>query len=368
MSKKKINPLIFRLGVLNQWDSKFIEAKNKDSSIYLLNYLELKTILKQFLKKYNLILTSFKFFANKNSLNLFICYNTNFNAFFYKSILKFKALRLNKIIKNYVSTKNYRYYIKTIFLKAAFLKKVKNNNILNLQSRYNAYKEKVVFKQKKPFSFLRVMRTFTIKKRLHLIKFFYFFKNRCKNFNNFKNVNSFRNKIIQFVNKIFKNNQNMNISLIFKQLNNANLFNTITKPVKKNLISKVLNFKQFEKKAFFKSGINLFFILSKTFIKQHIVSLICKYLTTELSKIISLNDFNIFLKFIISSIKHFILDKTNGVQILIKGNLGKNSRAFFKQFNIGHNLSKTKINSTLKYSKGISFSKKGNLGVSVFVF
>ena len=97
---KKVNPIIFRVGLLNQWSSKFIENKNTDLAFYIFYFLELKTFFKRFFKKYNLNVINLKYYFNKNSVSLYINYeNKNKNNL---QVNKFNTLK-----KNYNSLLNF---------------------------------------------------------------------------------------------------------------------------------------------------------------------------------------------------------------------------------------------------------------------
>lgn len=345
---QKVNPIIFRLGLLNQWSSKFIQNKNQDFSFFLFNYLELKKLIFLFLKKYNLNLIDFKLYSNKQMTSIFISY---FNSNFGKST-NFK-IKFNKF-----KLKNNKNFLKNF--KLVFLKKYKIKKIFNYLTQYTIYFEKLFFR-----NIINKQFVLTIKKRLYLLKYLTLL-NSFQNFTKFKNTNYFNKQITKICNYFLKNNMKR-FNLVFKQLNSNN-FSKIEKLKKQELNLTFLNFRQFEKKKFFKSGINLFYILSKSFFKKKLSLAVSKFMSSELSKVVNINEFNLFLKFIINCFKHFFLNKINGFEIVIKGNLGKNSRSYFKTFKLGNDLSKTKLNKVIDYNKTTSFSKKGVLGISVSIF
>ena len=355
---RKVNPIIFRLGILNQWSSKFAENKNQDLAFYLFNYLELKKFIQLFLKKYNIKLIDFKYYFNKNSLQLLINYENEF-----KNISE-KKLKFHKL-KNGVTKK------KSSINTNKFKKLVKRQLILNSSLKYKIYIEKTVLKKKSNIFFnkkcdFRFPKFF--KKRAFLIKYLNLLSNADINFSKFRCMNLFKKKIIK-VFKYFFGPSCKKISIIFNQVKNNLLFNKLAlKKFKFNFLVQISNFRQFEKKRFFKSGINLFLGLLNKVNKNNIAISISKYMSFELSNIINLSDFNLFLKFITNNVKQFLLKNINGIQIIIKGNLGKSARAFFKQFNIGSEFSKTQLNKTVGHKKITSFSKKGTLGISVIVF
>jgi hypothetical protein len=351
---KKVNQVLFRLGLKNQWTSKYFEKNSNDFNFYLFKYLEIKNFFTIFFNKIGLNFVSLKYYLNKGALRIFICYYDKYlnNK---KMNLLFKKLKFNKLIFSIINSS---------INKSLILKKHRISEIYKYSLRYKLYLEKNL-KQKK-ISKKKFIPPLKLEK-FYLIRFLrlmFFFQN----FSRFKHINLFRKKIIKVLNLFF--NHSVNISVIFKKLNKLYLLKVISKLKKIDLASKILNFKQFENNLYFKSGINLFYCLSTSGFNKNFSFILSNFIVIELSKIVNLNSFNNFLKFIIKGVKHFLLNsnKIKGLELKIKGNFGKNSRALFKKISVGSSVPKTKLNMFLDFKKSTAFSKKGTLGVSLFLF
>ena len=101
---QKTNPIIFRLGIKNNWKSNYFEKKPHETKLLSFTNLEISQFVKLFLKKYGLNLTNFKLYLKKNSLNLFIVYNIfylKFQFLLFKHIKKQKLRFKNIILKEF---------------------------------------------------------------------------------------------------------------------------------------------------------------------------------------------------------------------------------------------------------------------------
>jgi hypothetical protein len=154
MSKTK-NPIILRLGIKNNWDSKYFEKKQQESATYSLQHLEINKFVTLFFKKHGLESKNCKLYYKKNSLHLFIVYNVN--------ALKIKALLFNK-------TKKLR---------------IKNCKIKNL--RYNLFNKNYTKKHSpaQVFDVTRIKKKFTNKINFKILKSY--LTTREKNYKIYKN-------------------------------------------------------------------------------------------------------------------------------------------------------------------------------------
>ena len=72
---QKVNPIIFRLGILkNEWRSKYFEKNLEEFSLYSFQNIKIKRYLDQFLNESGLILHDYKMYFNETSLHLYVSY------------------------------------------------------------------------------------------------------------------------------------------------------------------------------------------------------------------------------------------------------------------------------------------------------
>ena len=72
---QKVNPIIFRLGILkNEWRSKYFEKNLEEFSLYSFQNIQIKRYLDQFLNESGLILHDYKMYFNETSLHLYVSY------------------------------------------------------------------------------------------------------------------------------------------------------------------------------------------------------------------------------------------------------------------------------------------------------
>lgn len=77
---------------------------------------------------------------------------------------------------------------------------------------------------------------------------------------------------------------------------------------------------------------------------------------------------NILFSFIKNFIKNFFIKTSiTGLLIKIRGNLTKNPRATKKFIIVGKSLSCTKINSMLNFDESVCYTKKGTLGLKIYI-
>jgi hypothetical protein len=388
MSKTK-NPIILRLGIKNNWDSKYFEKKQQESATYSLQHLEINKFVTLFFKKHGLESKSCKLYYKKKSLHLFIMYNVN--------VLKIKALLFNSVerlkIKNF-KIKNLRYN----FFNKNYTKRYPSALVFDLMRIKKKFKNKINFKTKNSFKVLRgylatreknykiyknclklgvyrdkkvtfknPLRNTQYKKpgRLYYLKYLNLLKClKLKNFDQSFLINLFVKKLLTSLNTFLSNK--VSVSLTLKQMN-KNISKNISLNKKKNIALKLVSLKRFQKNNYFDSGINLFHNCCQY--KNNITSTIAEYISEELSKLKKPKLFNFFFKFLTKSLKYFLIDSNliEGMQVVVQGNLGRKPRASSKLYSVGKKIKKLSLNKDLQYSESVCYSKKGTFGIKVWV-
>ena len=106
---QKINSNIFRLGVKNEWKSKYFEKTKEEFSLYAYQSLEIKKFLQKFLTLNGLIFHDFKLQYSGNTIYVSVSYYTTSKSTSLISDLnaqqKFK-LKKHKLSKNLNLKKN----------------------------------------------------------------------------------------------------------------------------------------------------------------------------------------------------------------------------------------------------------------------
>lgn len=114
---QKTDARIFRLGVTKKnWESKYIEKNNEESSLYLYKTLEIQKYLSRFFSLYKIKIHTCKIFYSENTLQVFISFylttktlyivSKNLTKYSKKSLAYFKRLQTHiKINKKYQKKK-----------------------------------------------------------------------------------------------------------------------------------------------------------------------------------------------------------------------------------------------------------------------
>ena len=226
----------------------------------------------------------------------------------------------------------------------------------NLISNYLFKKLKTIKLYKNTQKFKYFFKQNQNKKRSLFVNYVNLLRKCNKNF-----VNKFLNKIFTSLNKFL--NQRMGITLVIKQLNK----NLLTKQQKLNLSFNVLNLRKFEKINDFRLNINLLYNIIND--KNKTITLITDFISNQLSKIRNPKFFNFFFKFALNAIKYLFLfsKKFKSIIVQVKGNLSKNPRALKKTVFLGIPISKNLLNNNLNYCEATSFSKKGTIGIKIWL-
>lgn len=358
MGKKAINSLILRLGIKKKWLSKYFEKKERELNLFVYHDLQIQQFIKIFLLKFGLKLVYLEAYYKKLNLTLFLVYTIDlqkFKTLIKKKNVKFKNFVLNKKLFNFYKKVNLHSHFKTnAKIKLKYLKLRKFSNLI---SNYLFKKLKTIKLHKNSQNFRLFFKQKLCEKRAVLLNYLNLLKKYNKNF-----INKFLNKIFISLNNFL--NQKITITLIIKQLNKNCL---LTKQQKLNLSFNILNLRKFEKITDFKLNINLLYSMIHD--KSKTINLISDFISTQLSKIRNPKFFNFFFKFALNAIKYLLLfsKKFKGIIIQIKGNLSKNPRALKKTVFLGIPISKNLLNNNLNYHEATSFSKKGTIGVKVWL-
>ena len=335
---QKTDARIFRLGVSKKnWELKYIEKSNEESSLYLYKTLEIQKYLHRFFGLYKIKIHNCKIFYSDSSLQIFLSFyvtTRTFNAIS-KSVTKyskefsatFKPTFLNKRKKNWNKMKNKN-------LKLKFLSSREKLKLKTFQKLKN--KKNISFKKVKPYSttslkgfqeiLLRSLETYT--------------KNKINIFITLQNLNRY---------KQLSNSQIENLKQIFKQLRN------------------------FVRNSFFKEAINILFVsISKRKSAKILADFISDQFrlnqlrTDQMS--ISRKD-NYFLGFLKQTIALLIKSETScltGIKIVIKGRFNRAPRAKTSSIYFGK-FSLQSFNSKIDFHKSTAYTINGTFGVKVWL-
>jgi hypothetical protein len=389
MSKTK-NPIILRLGIKNNWDSKYFEKKPQESTNYSFQHLEINKFVALFFKKHGLESKNCKLYYKKNSLHLFIVYAVNslkIKALNDKKELKIKNLKIknlkyNFFKNNYNKSRQSSLAIDLMRVRKKFKNKITWNFILKTKTSFKTLRNYLTTREinykiykscRKLGTYLR--RKITSKtpsntqhqkyKRLYFLKYFNLLKSlKYKSFNQNVFTNSFVKKLLTSLNT-FLNNK-VSIFLTLKQMN-KNVSKDMSLNKKKNLSLNLVSLKKFQKNNYFDTGVNLLY--NAFSYRNDITFILTKYISQELSKLKKPKLFNFFFKFLTKSLKCFLIDShlIKGMQIVLQGNLGRKPRASSKLYSIGKKIKKLSLNKDLQYSESVCYSKKGTFGIKVWV-
>lgn len=342
---QKTNPNILRMRNINDWNSKYIEKKPTEFSLYTSKDLEMRKFISKFFQTNGLTVHNCKIDYLTNNLNIYITYQQNINSI---SLIT----NLNKIQKIKL--------VKTInFIKK---KHKKNCNMLlkNVKNYYNYeslnFKKNLVKKQTYSNKLSKI-------KRIKMLKYYKKHLN-LKNNQNIKNLsaNSFLTNL--FHSLILFYNKSLNINLILKSLN-TNTIQSINKNQQSFLKKKLIKLKKYQRNEFFKEGVNLIF---SSLFNKNSANLLSSYIAINLKK---LKRHNFFLRFV-KTILNIFLTKTfsplvKGIKIKIKGRINGAPRAKQKLLNIGSNMAVLTLDSFINYSETTAYTSNGTIGVKVWI-
>jgi len=308
---QKINANLFRLGVQKKnWELKYIEKNNEESSFYLYKNLEIQKYLDRFFKLYKIKIHNSKVHYSSDSLQIFVSF-----------YITEKAISIIDKINIKKRTSSYQKNFSVIYRRWQIKKKIKKN-ILNSQF---STKQEMVLNEFQEI----LLESLSIYTR--------------KNFNinvTFQNLN--KNKQLSYF-------QKQNLKIIFKQL------------------------RKFNKNIFFKEAINIFFIctwkrksakLLAEFISDQFKLNQLKTDQTSISR--KDNYFLNFLKQSMDLVLKFPKVSVTGIKIAIKGRFNKAPRAKKVIMHFGK-FSLQSFDSKIDYSQTTAYTTNGTFGVKVWI-
>ncbi len=175
---QKIDARIFRLGIRQKnWEQKYIEKNNEETSLYLYKTLEIQKYINRIFALYKIKIHNCKIFYSENSLQIFISFYLTEKTIntIDKSLTKYQkkfSIRIKRLNIKKINKKNTFYYrskakqmivlkkFEDILLESLALYTKKKVNILVKLQNLNNYKQlsysqikncKTVFKQLKKF-------------------------------------------------------------------------------------------------------------------------------------------------------------------------------------------------------------------------
>jgi ribosomal protein S3 len=307
---QKVNPIIFRLGILkNEWRSKYFEKNLEEFSLYSFQNIQIKRYLDQFLNESGLILHDYKMYFNETSLHLYVSYFVT-----------------SKIILNISKVKRKKFETKTVCNSSKISIFLKNK--LQIYKRYEKF--------------------------LLINKFRY---------QTIIDKNSFIERILESLTVFL--NRRLNILIIFQQVRkglslNFNNLNYLDKKILKN---KFLFFRRYLREPFFKDMFHLLILSVKL---KSSASLLSNFISNRLVKMKKHTQFFFLLKHILIILQKTKISKMRGVKIKIKGRFNGKSKASSKFIIVGQVPVQTLV-TKIDYSESISYTFNGTFGVKVWI-
>ena len=337
---QKTDARIFRLGVTGKnWESKYIEKNNEESSLYLYKTLEIQKYLNRFFGLYKIKVHTCKIFYSENVLQVFISFylttktlyvmNKSLTKYSKKSLLYFKRLQTQVKISKKKKKK------KKILLHKKFF----NNKKVNLKKFHKERKEK---------------------NKANLLSY-KFGKNQTISLKEFQEI------LLENLAKYTKNK--VNICVTLQNLNSAK---QLSQSQIKDFKSTFRQLRKFVKNSFFKEAINILFI---SVLKRKSAKLLAEFISDQfrLNQLrtdqiaISRKD-NYFLGFLKQSIKLLIKSEISGltgIKIVIKGRFNRAPRARSVIIQFGK-FSLQSFNSKIDYFQSTAYTINGTFGVKVW--
>nr|YP_009186120.1 ribosomal protein S3 [Skeletonema marinoi]ALO71427.1 ribosomal protein S3 [Skeletonema marinoi] len=337
---QKTDARIFRLGVTKKnWESKYIEKNNEESSLYLYKTLEIQKYLSRFFGLYKIKIHTCKLFYSENTLQVFISFYLTTKTLYVisKHLTKYskRSLTCFKRLQTHVRiNKNNKKKKKNLLRKKPF-----NNQITNLKK----------FQEEKK-----------VKNRVNLLAS-KLDKNQAISLKEFQEV------LLESLARYTKNK--IDISITLQNLNS-------TKQLSRNQIKDFrITFKQlrkFVRNSFFKEAINILFI---TVIKRKSAKLLAEFISDQfrLNQLktdqiaISRKD-NYFLGFLKQSLKLLITSEVSsltGIKIVIKGRFNRAPRARSVILQFGK-FSLQSFDSKIDYFQSTAYTINGTFGIKVW--
>lgn len=393
---RKTNPNILRLGVIKNWDSRYIEKKSSEIPFYDFKNIEIWNFLEHFFKKNGLNIHHCKLhFSESNIISIFVAFYAKPAPSLPKPSRHWKRRRMPSgfnLLDTTVESQSYLHlnYIKKLTYKN--FKALESKNYYDMQKKKTCngsdYYKKINHLHKEgdfklqdqrlinyKSGILRQLGTNGIwikkssdkkglveKNSFKLTKTLEFIKNK-QHTNKKKLVDdNFITRLRYCLSRIL-NTRNLKVKLILRQLN-KNFWQASKSKFRK--VKKVLWwYSRLKKYDFYKESMQINYVNSKL---SNSAALIAKLIATHFKK---LRRQNFFTTFIIKSLKAFWYlhkDSTSlkGVKIKLSGRFNWRPRARHKFFKIGEVIPLFWVNSKVDYAEATSFTPNGTLGVKVW--
>lgn len=343
---QKTDARIFRQGVIKKnWDFKYIEKNNEESSLFLYKTIEIKKYLNKFFELYKMKISSCKIFYSNSSLQIFVSFYIST-----KTIYLIKK-KLTKTSKKLLTLR------KLIFFNN---KKKKNKEKLRLKL-FKKNKKKPRYRSRSLKQKLQTKKLQKIKNKKNLL---------INKLNLYKTVNlkGFQEMLLESLATYTKNK--INISLTLYNLNNHK---RLKHAQIKNLKIIFKQLKKFVRNSFFKEAINILFI---NISKRKSAKLLADFLSNQfkLNQLrtdqmnISRKD-NYFLGFLKQTIMLLIKSEIScltGLKIVISGRFNRVPRAKTRSIQFGK-FSLQSFNSKIDYYQSTAYTINGTFGIKVWL-
>lgn len=351
---QKTNPNIFRVGITNNWKSKYLEKKSTEHSIYAFKNIEIQKYVHQFLKNNGLTVNSVKLYFNENTLHIYASYFLSLKSIvLINSLNKTQNLKLQKnLYKKKSSNKLSNKLKKNIYKYISYQKQNYNQILKNFTQKNNLKKtKKAIVNEQQNFKIRRILILKNYKKYLAALNY-----NTLKNLKN----NSFLEKFFESISLFL--NKNSNIIFTLKQLNKDKK-QVITKKTYKTLKKNFVQLRKYKQNEFFIEGVNALFT---SITNKNSSLLIAEYIAYNLKK---LKRHNFFLKFIKTTLVLFNKKFSNidGIKIKIKGRFNGAPRAKHKIFLIGNGVPVLSIKSKVDYTETTAYTPNGTFGIKIWI-
>lgn len=307
---QKINPIIFRIGVLkNEWKSKYSEKNLEEFSFYSFQTLEIKKYLNQFLNESGLILHDHKIYFSTSTLHLYVSY-----------------FLTSKVIINISKIKKKVFKVKT----------GRNNSKIS------------IFLKKKSCTYKRY------EKFLQINKF---------NYQTVINKNNILEQILQALSLFL--GKKLNISIVFQQVRKGLClnFNALTNLDKKIVKTKFLVFRKYLKEPFFKDMLHVLILTVKL---KNSADLLSNFISSKLTKMKNPNQFFHLLKHVLITLQKTRIFKIKGIKIKISGRFHSKPRTNSKLIVVGQIPVQTLI-TKIDYSESVSYTSSGTFGIKIWI-
>ena len=325
---QKSNPISLRSNLKkNTSTSKYIVNNSKDSSIFLIQDLNLRNYLTRFFETQGFLLYKCDIYRTPNLIKFFISY------FFTPKSTKLFKVRKRKTKKNFSKKKRLK---KKFFLKKIRIPRKFIRNPISF-FKFNIFKRSILILNRKIyFTFKRLKKKSIIEKK------------------------NFINKLTSCINLFYDKKYNIKIIL---QNTNKGLSNRLKNKESYFLRKLLSKFRFYSKFDFFLESVNLVLHVIRLNYSSKILT---NFISLKLSTLKKHNFFLTFLRRLLSNFAKSRISKINGIKVTIKGRFNGSSRARSRTFMINSMPLQT-FNNSIDISQSESFTNNGTFGVTVCI-